>query len=541
MTGSRGVPPAALAAAVAIVVYGPSLAGGFLYDDIAILFDNRRIQDLANLGAILRYEPARPLLGLTWALNYAVAGTTPWPYHLVNVLIHAANAALLASLFSWMARRSGGRITTGAAAFAACFFAATPMAAETVAYVASRSSALSTLLSLAALRLALPALADGRREARWWLALGCFVLALLTKEEAACVPLLLLLADRFFIEGTPRARVKLHAPFWLIPAIGLVARRGATGEWLPEAVIPRHVYALTQLAAFPGYLLRALVPFDPAFFRGHPPASWPLSAATALYAIAAIALLALAVWGLRRRALHALAILWMAAALVPSSTLVPLREMVVDHRAYLGGAGVALALGVLLWTPERRYFAAVVLALMAARSWHYQHVLADPVRAWEDAVRRAPTSSDAWRALAEAYGQRGDPRAESALRRSVTEAPRDARGWANLGVAYAQSGRWAEATAALQSAIRVDPADPRLHDNLGLVLEAQGRLEEAEAAYEGALRGSPPLAQPRIRLASILAARGETGRARALLDEAARLEIDPDAARAIEEIRQRLR
>ena len=149
MRARQGWPAPALAAAVALLVYAPSLAGGFLYDDIAILVDNRRIQDLGHIGTVLRYEPARPLLGLTWALNYAVAGTRPWPYHLVNVLIHAANAALLASLFAWVARRSAGRVTLGAASFAACFFAATPMAAETVAYVASRSSALATLWALA--------------------------------------------------------------------------------------------------------------------------------------------------------------------------------------------------------------------------------------------------------------------------------------------------------------------------------------------------------------------------------------------------------
>ena len=177
---------------------------------------------------------------------------------------------------------------------------------------------------------------------------------------------------------------------------------------------------------------------------------------------------------------------------------------------------------------------------MAARSWHYQRVLADPVRAWEEAVRRAPGSPDAWRALAEAYGQRGDPRAEAALRQSVAVGPDDARGWANLAVRYVETGRWAEATAALEAAIRVDPRDARLHDNLGLVLQAQGRLEEAAAAYEAAARAWPPLAQPRIRLAALLVGRGERDRARALLDEAARLEIDPDAARAIEELRQRL-
>jgi Tfp pilus assembly protein PilF len=235
----------------------------------------------------------------------------------------------------------------------------------------------------------------------------------------------------------------------------------------------------------------------------------------------------------------AFAVLWLACALAPSSTLVPLREMVVDHRAYLGGAGIALALGVWLWTPERRYFAALLLGLMAARAWQYERVLADPVRAWEDAVRRAPASPDAWRALAEAYGRRRDRRADYALQRAAAADASDPRAWANLAVRYAEAGRWAEAADALRAAIRADPRDARLHDNLGFVLEALGRPDEAIAAYEAALRGDPPLAQPRIRLAALLLDRGDRPRARALLDEAARMEIDPAEARRIGELRAR--
>src|SRR5919108_6373469 len=95
------------AALVALLVYLPSLAGGFLYDDIHVVVDNRRIRDLSALGTVLRYEPARPVLSLTWAINYALGGLRPWPYHLVNVAIHAGNAALACSLFLWMARRAG--------------------------------------------------------------------------------------------------------------------------------------------------------------------------------------------------------------------------------------------------------------------------------------------------------------------------------------------------------------------------------------------------------------------------------------------------
>jgi Flp pilus assembly protein TadD len=535
----------AVAALVAIAVYAPSLAGGFLYDDVAIVVENRRIRDLGALGTVLRYEPARPLLGLTWALNYAAAGATPWPYHAVNVALHAANAALVASLFGWIARRTP-RVGPAAAVFAACFFAATPMAAETVAYVASRSSALCAAFALAALGVGVRALADdGRARGRYPAAIALFVLALAVKEEAACLPALLLLLDAAFVAphaGPVRARARWHAPFWAIPALGLVARRAATGEWLPEAPVSRADYLLTQAAAYPGYLARAAVPFDPAFFRGAPVVEWPPAAMAALLAALGVALVAGAVVMFRRFPLPAFAVLWMAAALAPSSSLVPLREMVVDHRAYLGGAGVALALGAALWTPERRYFAALVLGLMAARAWHYQGVLGDPVKAWQDAVRRAPQSADAWRALADAYAGKGDRRAaESALRRAVEASPRDARGWANMGVAYAQAGRYADAERALREAVRADPGDARLHDNLGLVLEAQGRTDEAAAAYEGALAAAPPLAQPRIRLAAILLARGDRERARALLDDAASREIDAADAEAIEALRARLR
>src|SRR5687767_14196389 len=67
-----------LAAFLAVAAFAPSLGGGFLYDDVHVVVDNRRIRDLAAIGTVLWYEPARPVLSLTWALNYAVCGLAPW-------------------------------------------------------------------------------------------------------------------------------------------------------------------------------------------------------------------------------------------------------------------------------------------------------------------------------------------------------------------------------------------------------------------------------------------------------------------------------
>lgn len=539
MSGKRA---ALIAALLAAAVHLPSLSGAFLYDDLRTIVENRALRDPARPLAILRFEPARPLLTLTWALNHAVSGLEPWSYHLVNVLVHAANAALVASLFLWMARRTGRRHPEASALLGACLFAVTPMAAETVAYVSSRSTALASFFILAALRAGAGGL-EGRRS-RLVAAFALFVTGLLVKEEAACFPLLFLLLDAFFVARLDRRdlarRAALHAPFLLVPAAGLAARRMVVGAWLPAPAHDGVLYLWTQLTALPGYVMRSLVPFDPAFFRGEPLRPWPPDAAGVALGAVALAALVLALVRPRRWPDAAFALLWFVAALLPSSSLVALRETVVDHRAYLAGAGALYALSGALWAPGRLPFVAALLTLMSARSIQYQRVLGDPVRAWEDAVARAPRSIDASRALAAAYAEAGDPRAERALLRAASLEPGDPRTWANLGGYYLAVQRLDAAEQAWRRAVALAPTDARLRDNLGAVLEASGQLDAAVAEYEAARQGVPALAQPRIRLAEIALRRGETERTRELLAEATRLEIDEQEIRAIQDLQARL-
>jgi protein O-mannosyl-transferase len=533
-----------VAGLLAFLVYLPSLGGGFLYDDHEVVVMNPAIRSLADIGFVLRYEPSRPLLNLTWALNYAVGGVDhPWQYHLVNVVIHAGNAALLASLFHWMAVRLRWADARQVALAGACIFAVSPMAAETVAYVTSRSTALVTLFSLAALRVMAGVFAGGPR---WRVApaLGLFLLGLATKEEAAAVPLLLVLLDYFFVADRQwaglRSRWIVHAPFLALLPLGLVARRVVTGAWLPAPAIDPAIYVLTQWAAFPLYFLRTLIPLDPALYRYHAPATWPPGALTVVGCLAAAGLLALA-WRLRRdRPEWSFAIAALGVGLLPSSSVVALQEMVVDHRAYLGSFGVAFALGTVLWGRGRWPLAAAAIAVFSARSIHYQWVLADPVRAWEDAVRRAPGSGDAQCALGEAYAARKDPRAEAAFKKAIGLDPKIARYWANLGVYYSEIGRLAEAAEALRGAVRANPKDAAIRNYLGLVLQSLGRTDEAIAELEAAIAAEPQFSEAKIRLAALLIGRGQHERAGVLLDDAILAGIDPQQAEEIGRLRGQL-
>jgi Flp pilus assembly protein TadD len=232
---------------------------------------------------------------------------------------------------------------------------------------------------------------------------------------------------------------------------------------------------------------------------------------------------------------------WLAAGLLPSSSIVALKEMVVDHRAYLGGAGVCFALAWALWRPGRGPLVALLVGVLAARAVHYQWVLADPVRAWQDGVRRAPRAVEAWLALGEAYGARGDPRAEAALHHAASLDPRDARSATNLGAFYAERGRMREAEAAMRRAAQAAPSDARIRDNLGMILAARGQLAEARAEFEAAVAGVPALAQPRLNLAALLIQAGELPRARELVEEASRYVQDAQDDKAVWALRNRLR
>ncbi|HMW02834.1 MAG TPA: hypothetical protein PKE58_22035, partial [Acidobacteriota bacterium] len=86
-------------------VYLNSIGNGFAYDDVLIIEKNPLLRSVSNIPRLFLigywdtwYAGAaayRPFLMMTFVLNYAVSGTEAWSYHLVNVLLHAANSCLL--------------------------------------------------------------------------------------------------------------------------------------------------------------------------------------------------------------------------------------------------------------------------------------------------------------------------------------------------------------------------------------------------------------------------------------------------------------
>src|SRR3989449_2959437 len=161
-----------------------------------------------------------PLTWMTLGLDYLLWGMNPFGYHLTSLLLHAANAVV----FFFVVRRiltralpsrsERGHALAVAAGFAALVFAIHPLRVESVAWVTERRDVLSGLFYLVAILLYLRACEGGARGRGWyWLSVGVFVCALLSKSMVVNLPVVLLILDVY-----PLRRLGGFVGWWSDPA-----------------------------------------------------------------------------------------------------------------------------------------------------------------------------------------------------------------------------------------------------------------------------------------------------------------------------------
>ncbi len=155
----------AVICAVGLLAYHNCFENGFHYDDSHSLVDNPHIRTLSNVGRFF-YDPGtfsampearmyRPVLLVSYAVNHALGEYDQFGYHLVNLLLHLANASLVWLVATALLKRSEGAL------IAALLFVCHPLLSEPVNYISSRSSLLATLFFLLAFRVLIDACRRG--------------------------------------------------------------------------------------------------------------------------------------------------------------------------------------------------------------------------------------------------------------------------------------------------------------------------------------------------------------------------------------------
>src|SRR5688572_8578215 len=217
LLGTLRARPRGLLFLLAVIAYAPALGTPFQFDDHGVVTRDPAVQSLGAWWAGAGHG-LRPLLKLSYALDWTLGGGSPFVFHLVNVILHLVNVELVMRTFTAAHRARAwpfAPLETGALV-AAGLFALHPLQTEAVTYVSGRSSSLVTFFVLSALLLYVGGV-RARRPALWLgLAPLAFVAALATKEAAVTLPAALLLWELTIERSGWRVWWRRQLAFWVL-------------------------------------------------------------------------------------------------------------------------------------------------------------------------------------------------------------------------------------------------------------------------------------------------------------------------------------
>jgi tetratricopeptide (TPR) repeat protein len=529
-----------------LLIYQPAWNGKPIWDD-EIHLTPPQLRSLHGLARIWTDPAAAPqyypvLHTIFWLEDKLWDGWT-LPYHIVTILLHAALALLLVQILR--------RLNVPGAWLAAAIFAFHPVHVESVAWFSEIKNTLSGVLAAAATLVYLKSDED-RRRASYFLALGLFVVGLMTKTAIVTLPLVLLILfwwKRGRLEW--KRDLKPLAPFF---AAGLAA--GIVTIWVEEKFCVEHNETfdfslldrfLIASRLFWFYLEKLFWPVDLSVIYPR----WAINATVWWQYLFPAATLALFVglWILSRKSRGPLAaFLCFGALLFPvlgffnlsyfMSSAASARAFAIfraDHFQYLADIPMIVlvsAAAAWCWTrmktnvrPIFSISCLAVIALLAGSARTQSANYRDNETCFRWVLTKNPESATAHSNLGGALLDKGSvDEAIIHLTRAVEIEPDYQFGHYNLGAALLQTGQTDEAISELRTALKINPNDPKAYFTLANALAKKGDQNEAIAYYGRALRLTPDFPDAHTNLANLMLERGNASGALEHYREALRLQ-----------------
>ncbi len=496
----------ALAAGV-FALYAAGIDRAFVFDDHEVILAQPAPRDVGDVLQIFRERHIvdlpyyRPVTRTTLLLQKSLHGEDPAPFHLFNAALMAALALCAHALL----RVPSLGIARAPALLAAALFAVHPVASSCVYPIASgRETALPALFIIAAIW--------GWLRGRPLLAHAALVLALLSKEQAAVVPAVFLVADLLGFCGPTRRTARewavRYAPSILV--LGLYA------------VLRAMLFGGSELAAGSllgplwsyGYALQVLI--APARALVYEPEIEVWSSIPRLLAVVgALLAMGLAVWRTRVEGAPLLFWLgWFAILQLPTANLLEQEARFDERYVFLASLGLWAALATLASSAARVRVAtllcgALVVGIAAGLTLARAAYFIDDAAFLGQWHRSSPDSLDANVHLGRVRLNQGRLEESLALyTRAIELNPESAPARIGLGRVLQETGRVDAARIEYTRAALLDPRDAYARFYLAVMLERTGAPEDAILHYREALRHKPNIVEAHFNLANLLKRRG---------------------------------
>ena len=540
-----------------ILIYSNTFDVPFIFDDELNIVENHYIRDLSNFLDKPSREGVSPstydllerrIAGyFTFALNYKAHGLEVWSYHTVNLAIHILTALLVYILVRLTLRTpfmvsSTLKDQAGyVALFSGLLFVCHPVQTQAVTYIVQRFTSLATMFYLlcvvlyARWRIESTVLDSGfgvRRRCGYiyLLSLLSCVLAMITKETAFTLPLAVLVYEIMFFKGKIKWRLLYLAPLFLtmlIIPLKIVDAGKSLGEIIGEAgektrlitEMSRQEYMFTELRVVTDYVRLLFLPVNQNIDYDYPLYRSFFELPVFLSFLFLLSILICGIYfyyrsritdhsselGVRSFTVHpsrliAFGVFWFFLTLSVESSVIPIVDVIFEHRIYLPSAGAFIAIVSGAYFLFQRLekggkkaalavFIGMLLVLSTA-TYARNTIWKSEVNLWEDVVSKSPNK---------------------------------ARPHNNLGAVYLVDGKIDAALEQLKITLRLEPDYKDAHINIGSVYKAKGRMEDAIEHYRAAMKSDPNSANIYVILGSTYLAKGDVDKAVEYLEIALRL------------------
>jgi tetratricopeptide (TPR) repeat protein len=546
-----------------ITIYSNSFDCSFHLDDRSIIKSNPKIQNIDAIQDIYKFNKTRFIPDYTFALNYHFGKLDVWGYHFVNLLIHLINASLVYWLTLLifaspnMKTNSISKYKNSIAFFTAMLFVSHPLATESITYIVQRIASLAALFYLLSVILYI----KGRyvnTNSRYMFFAGSFisaVFAFFTKENAFTLPFAILLVEVFFIR-TKRFNINFKdyrvyiVTAALLGFIALVVThfsfkilKPITPEIFTDyKTITSFNYAMTQFSVIIKYIQLLLLPLNQNLDYEIKLSNDFFDLSTLICSQLLLVIIALAIYFFKKYRILSFGIIWFLLTLSIESSIIPIADLIFEHRTYLPSFGFFLMMTsgiyLLLWERNKNIALGIFALIILSNSYltfQRNKVWKDDYTLWSDVIAKSPDKI-------RAYNNRGlflmnEKRYDESVKdytKAIELYPASFEPNYNLGILALNQKNAAKGIEYFDKAIKIQPKYSNSYYFRAVLLENAGNIDKALNDLDTAIKLAPKNEKAYRNRGSILAKRQQYDDA--LSDYSMAIKLKPDDANAYNDV-----
>lgn len=564
-----------------------------MFDDFRVIVNNSFIKDWKYFPTLFTNDyfkisgelSYRPLVTLSYFIDYTIWHLNPFGFHLTNLFIHTLNVFLVYSLIC--------KITQDLklAGISSLFFGIYPVLTETVNSVGFREDLLCATFFLLTLFFYVKIYTSKYKNTCYSVALLVYFFALLSKEMAITLPFIIFILDLLF----PKSKtvvVSIHSDLLpskgrkpgnppIHPSSGGIGLRREGTELSPEIhlkarilryytgfLIMSGIYILLRFAflknpieyvPYPGNSLVTNILtmakviasyikllFFPIVFNADyhvTPETSPINPSflTSITLLICIAVITLRLYNRQKEITFS--ILWTFITLIPVMNIIPIGNIMAERYLYIPSLGFCVFLGILIEKMPASYslvsntvakvcLLAIFIFYFTCTTKH-NRIWTDERTLWLHTVNNDSCSFNAHNNLGKEYFQQGliDKAISEytiALSKASAVQYEFATAYYNIGIAYDVKGMYDASIMAYKNALRIDPKNSDTHNNLGIALFKNRHLDSAIEELNKAILLDPVNPVYHQNLAKIYYEINMPDKAKAEQDIANRLNLNLD-------------